>query len=182
MHFAVRHIGRSHGPCQPSTRTSPVFKRGDGGADGFARGRRSRARPAPPPEFPCGWWRRSSLRGLSSVTITSSASLTAICAHQRALALVAVAAAAEHDMQVVCGMRAQRFQNFFQRIGRMGVIDIDRRAIGGDRRPSPSGPARLSELSSAANTLAASSPRPMARPAATSALEAWNAPASGSST
>ena len=64
--------------------------------------------------------------------MTSSASVAAICAHQRTLALVAVAAAAEHDMQLVCGVRAQRLQHLFQRIRRVGVIDIDRRAVGGE--------------------------------------------------
>jgi len=49
-------------------------------------------------------------------------------AHQHTLALVAIAAAAEHDVQFALGVRAQRGQDGFERIGRMGVIDIDRRA------------------------------------------------------
>ncbi len=49
-------------------------------------------------------------------------------AHQRALALVAVAAAAEHDMQIVLHMRADGGEHGLQRIRRVRVIDIDRRA------------------------------------------------------
>ena len=50
-----RHIGRSHGPCPPAPAHRPPASAGDAGADGLARGRRSRARRARRPEFPCGW-------------------------------------------------------------------------------------------------------------------------------
>ena len=50
--------------------------------------------------------------------------------HLGALDLVAVAAAAEHHDQFARGVRAQRGQNVFKRIWRVGVIDINRRAAG----------------------------------------------------
>ena len=55
-------------------------------------------------------------------------------AHLGALADVAVAAGAEHDDQPVARMRPQRLDRRLDRIGRMGIIDIDRRAGAGDHR------------------------------------------------
>ena len=49
-------------------------------------------------------------------------------AHLGALARVAVAAGAEDDDQPVPGVRPQRLDRRFDRVGRMGIIDIDRRA------------------------------------------------------
>ena len=51
-------------------------------------------------------------------------------AHQRALAAVAIAAAAEDDDEPAAGMGAKRGQHRLQRVGLVGVVDIDRRAIG----------------------------------------------------
>ena len=49
-------------------------------------------------------------------------------AHDRPLAGVAVAAAAEDDEQPAARVRAQRVQDVFERIGRMGLVEIDRSA------------------------------------------------------
>ena len=50
-------------------------------------------------------------------------------AHQGPLAGIAVAAGAEHHHQPAFGVRPQRLQRFCQRIGLVGVIDEDRRAV-----------------------------------------------------
>ena len=50
-------------------------------------------------------------------------------AHQRPFAGVAVAAGAEHHDQLAFGVRPQRLQRFCQRVGLVGVIDEDRRAV-----------------------------------------------------
>jgi hypothetical protein len=50
-------------------------------------------------------------------------------AHDRPLAAVAVAAAAEHHDEATLGVGAQRFQGLGQRIGLVGVVDEDRRAV-----------------------------------------------------
>src|SRR5258708_5556615 len=47
--------------------------------------------------------------------------------HERALAPVAVAAAAEHDVKTPLDMWAYCGEHRFERIGRMGVVDEDRR-------------------------------------------------------
>ena len=49
-------------------------------------------------------------------------------AHLGPLADVAVAAGAEDDDQPVPGVRPKRLDRRLDRVGRMGVIDIDRRA------------------------------------------------------
>ena len=54
-------------------------------------------------------------------------------AHQGPLALVAVAAAAEHQHQPARAMRAQRLERGFERVGGMGVIDDQLRARRMDR-------------------------------------------------
>ena len=51
-------------------------------------------------------------------------------AHFRALSLIPVAAAAEHDSQGARRMGAQRRQHVFQGIRGMGIIHIDRAARG----------------------------------------------------
>ena len=102
-------------------------------------------------------------------------------AHQRPLALVAVAAAAEDDDQPALGQRTQRREDLFQRVGLVGVIDEDRRAVAGADEFEP--PRRALQIVERREDVArAASPAAMASPAATSALEVWKAPASGSST
>ena len=67
--------------------------------------------------------RRSSLRGLSSVTMMLSASSAAMRAHQRTLAGIAIAAAAEHAVQLAAAVHARGTQRFAQRVGRVRVVD-----------------------------------------------------------
>ena len=50
------------------------------------------------------------------------------------LALVPVTAGAEHRDQPVLHMRTKRFNRSPERVGSMGIVDIDRRAASGDRR------------------------------------------------
>ena len=52
-------------------------------------------------------------------------------AHQRTFTLVAIAAAAENDLQPTGRMRTQSFQDIFQTVGRMGIINIHGGAVGG---------------------------------------------------
>ena len=68
----------------------------------------------------------SSLRGLSSVTMTMSDMRDGDRAHLRPLALVAVAAGAEHRDQPPFDMRPKRRNRRFECVGRVRIIDIDR--------------------------------------------------------
>ena len=70
-----------------------------------------------------------SLRGLSSVTMTRSACLAAIAPINGALALVAVAAGAEHDDELAFDVRPQRLDGFLQRVRLVRVVDEHRRAV-----------------------------------------------------
>ena len=83
----------------------------------------------------------SSVRGLSSVTITRSASSRRDRAHHRALALVAIAAAAEHDDKLALRIGPQRRQRLLERIRLVRIVDEDRRAARA-RPPAPAGPWR----------------------------------------
>ena len=78
----------------------------------------------------------SSLRGLSEVTTATSASRRATVAHLRALAAVAVAAAAEHDQQAPAVHElAGRAQHVVERVGRVGVVDDHREGLAAVDRP-----------------------------------------------
>ena len=55
-------------------------------------------------------------------------------AHERALATIPVATGAEDDDQTPSGMRAERRQQPCDCVGRMGVVDIGRGAVGQGRR------------------------------------------------
>jgi hypothetical protein len=77
----------------------------------------------------------SSLRGLSSVTIDHVGEPRRDRAHLGALAGVAVAAGAEDDDQPALGVRPERLDRRLDRVGRVRIIDIDRRAGAGDHRP-----------------------------------------------
>ena len=121
----------------------------------------------------------SSLRGLSSVTIATSASRAARRAHQRPLARIAVAAGAEHHVQPARGMRAQRRQQPLQRVRRVGVIDIDRGAVRQPRGQLHAGRAR--RAAPAAGPAGRRTPVASASAAASSALSAWKRPGSGRS-
>ena len=61
--------------------------------------------------------RGSSLRGLSSVSDDRVGELLGDRAHQRALAGVAVAAAAEHAEQAAARVRARRIEHLGERVG-----------------------------------------------------------------
>ncbi len=68
-----------------------------------------------------------SLRGLSSVTMTSGM-LRRDAAHDRALALVAIAAAADHAVEPARRERLQRLERGQQRVGLVRVVDDDEAA------------------------------------------------------
>ena len=88
-------------------------------------------------------------------------------AHQRPFAPIPVPARAEDDMQAAKDMGAQRPERRFQRVGRMRVIDIDRRAVVADPRASCMRAAHACEVPQhAEKTASGSSPAAMARPAA----------------
>ena len=93
-------------------------------------------------------------------------------AHDRPLALVAVAAAAEHAHEPARRERAQRLERGRQRVGLVRVVDDDEAAahLAHDLEPALRRP---SSCSSAGSTRSAGSPAAMARPAASSALDAW---------
>ena len=153
------------------------FELGDAGADRLARGRRSRVAPGAAARMAARMAAASSLRGLSSVTMTRSAFACGDAPHDRPLARVAVAAGAEHHDKPAARIRPQRFERLFQRIGLVRVIDENRRAVAvADEFEPALGALRFS---SAANTRAGSPPVAMASPAATSAFSTWNAPTSG---
>ena len=76
-----------------------------------------------------------SLRGLSEVMTTMSDRRAGNRAHQRPLAAVAVAAAAEHGDDAARLQVANRLEQLAQRVVGMGVVDDHREA--GDRAPHP---------------------------------------------
>ena len=133
-----RRSGRFHGLCRRRRGrrrcAAPGPRRGSP-----RRGRRSRARPAPPARISARIAAGSSLRGLSSVTITMSAFSTAIRAHDRPLALVAVAAAAEDADEAARGEGAQRVEDMRERVGLVGVVDERDGAVDLADRLEPAG-------------------------------------------
>ena len=93
-------------------------------------------------------------------------------AHLGALALVAVAAGAEDDDQPVPGMRPQRLDRRLDRVGRVGIIDIDRRAGAGDHRPLQPPAHRMDAGRDWPASPSSSPPVAITSPAAVSALAA----------
>ena len=93
-------------------------------------------------------------------------------AHLGALADVAVAAGAEHDDQPAPGMRPQRLDRRFDRVGRVRIIDIDRRAGAGDHRPLEPAAHRLDAAPDWRASASSSPPVAITSPAAVSALAA----------
>ena len=93
-------------------------------------------------------------------------------AHDRPLALVAVAAAAEHAHEPAGREGPQRLQRRFQRVRLVRVVDDDEAAarLADDLEPALHA---FEVLASAGSTRSAGSPAAMARPAASSALDAW---------
>ena len=102
-------------------------------------------------------------------------------AHHRPLAAIAIAAAAEHHDQLAAGEGPQGRQHGLERLGLVGVVDIDRRRPSGDGRRAAGGRARRSRSPGPATARAGSPPVATTRPRAPSALEAWKPPTSGSS-
>ena len=89
-------------------------------------GRSSRSAPGPRPAAISAMIASgSSERGLSEVTIATSARSRGRRAHQRALAAVAVAAGAEDDDQPPGRQLARGAQHVLQRVGRVRVVDED---------------------------------------------------------
>ncbi len=123
---------------------------GDGLGDCRARGRRSRWRRAPRPRSARRMAAAFSLRGLSSVTMARSALAAATRPHLGPLALVAVAAAAEHHDEPVVRRRAERVERLGERVGRVGVVDEDRRACRAQCRQDRAARARLAKLPASA--------------------------------
>ena len=121
----------------------------------------------------------SSERGLSLVTIATSASSDGDPAHERALAAVAVAAAAEDAEHARRGaMLARGAQDVLQRVGRVRVVDDDREVLAlVDRLEAP----RHLADGRAAPRRSTSSSTPSARAAWTAArqLRTLNGPGSG---
>ncbi len=74
-----------------------------------------------------------SLRGLSEVTHARSASRAAIAAHDRALAAVAVAAAAEHHAEARAGLEqlARGGEHVLERVRGVGVVDHHQERLAG---------------------------------------------------
>ena len=95
--------------------------------------RRSRSRPARPPEH-----RADRRRVLAARIVVGDDDHVGQPrrdrAHLGALALVAVAAGAEHDDQPALDVRPERRDRRLDRVGRMRIIDIDRRAGAADHR------------------------------------------------
>ena len=71
----------------------------------------------------------SSERGLSDVTIATSASSRCDPPHQRPLAAIAVAAGAEDDDHTPVAEVARRAQHRRERVGRVRVVDDDRERL-----------------------------------------------------
>ena len=115
-------------PLPATTTTSPGRGQRDGALDRRAAvdASRSTAAPARPAAISAMIASGSSLRGLSEVTIATSARSAAARAHQRALAAVAVAAGAEDDDHAGPSRQlAGRAQHVLQRVGRVRVVDED---------------------------------------------------------
>ena len=121
----------------------------------------------------------SSERGLSSVTIDDVGAARRDRAHHRPLAGVAVAAAAEDDDEPAATKGRKRRERLFQRVGLVRVIDEDRRAV---LLADPLEPARRALRASPARRTPPPGrcPSTTHSPAATSALETWKSPGSGS--
>ena len=103
-----RRSARSRGPCRRPPGGRPPARLGDRGADRARGGRRSRSPPGQAARIARRIAAGSSLRGLSSVTKTRSASAAAISPIIGRLPRIAIAAAAEHHDEAARGVRAQR--------------------------------------------------------------------------
>ena len=147
--------------------------------DGSPRGgRRSPSAPGAAAMISARIVAASSVRGLSSVTITRSASARRDLAHHRALALVAIAAAAEDDDELAARIGPQRCERGLRAHRLVRIVDEDRRAVVLAHELEPALGARAASRAPRAPSFG-STPVAIARPSATSALLTWNAPVSG---
>ena len=128
-----RRSGRSRGPCRQRGRCRPAVAMRIASAIASRRPATSVA-PGAPARIAERIFAGSSLRGLSSVTITTSDKPHRDRAHFGPLALVAVAAGAEHGDQSPFDVRPQRADRGFERVGRVGIVDVDRNAGTADHR------------------------------------------------
>ena len=162
----VAMLGPVSCPLPATSSTSP-WPAGAPARIASARSPISRA-PGAPPRISARMASGFSLRGLSSVTMTSR-DCRRRCPHDRPLALVAVAAAAEHAHEPAGGERAQRLERGGQRVGLVRVVDDDEAAahLADDLEPALD----ALQARSAGRTRPAGSPAAMARPAASSAFE-----------
>ena len=165
-----RFPGRARGPCRRPGSTSS----GPAAASACAMARRGRAAPttreasAKPARMSATMASPSSLRGLSSVTMTVSAQALGDRRHLRALAAVAFAAAAEHAGQARrrCA-RAALASACSSASGRVRVVDHHQRQAvarrrGGScgRRPAPAASSIGDSRQRHAQRAAARRPRP----------------------
>ena len=178
-----RRSDRSRGPCRRSAagrrRCSPPMPP----LDRPAAGRRSRSAPAAglragsrrgsPPA--------SSLRGLSSVTMTRSARRVAISPIIGRLPRSRSPPQPNTTTQLPLAQAGAARQHGLERVGLVRVVDIDRARRRRGRHKLACGPARRSGCQRRHGALPASPPVPITRPSAASTFSAWKPPASGSS-
>ena len=132
-------------PLPATSRTSPAPSMRDAVRGWPRRGRRSRARREPPARISARIASGFSLRGLSSVTMRDVGLLDRDAAHDRPLALVAIAAAAEHADEAARCEGPQRIERRAERLGLVRIVDDDKTAAAPARR-SRAGLSRPSAL------------------------------------
>ena len=128
QHRCRRRSGPARGPCRRAGRCRPARPRRSPPRSPRA-GRRPRVAPGAPARMSRRIAAGSSLRGLSSVTITRSASRAADRAHFRRACRWSRSPPAPNTMisrPLACGRSA--VDRRFERVGRVRIVDIDRRA------------------------------------------------------
>ena len=173
-------LARSHGPCRRSAARRPLLRSAIALRIASARSPISAA-PGASARMAARIAAGFSLRGLSSVTMTLSASSTAIAAHDRPLAAVAVAAGAEHHDQLAASHKAAALASaFLQRVRLVRVVDEDRRAVAvADELEPPLGAGEVLERCESACRLGAGRDGETRR---NERVLTWKAPTSGSFT
>ena len=141
-------------------------------------GRRSRAGPARRRRISARIAAGSSERGLSSVTMATSARPAAMAPICGRLPRSRSPPAPNTTISRPRGVRAQRQQHRLQAVRRVGVVDIGLAAPRAGADALQAAGRAFDALQRRQHRLGRS-PAAMQRPAATSALEAWKAPASG---
>ena len=175
-----RRSGPFHGPCRRSAARRPARAWRRPARMASARSPISCA-PGAAARMAARMLAASSLRGLSSVTMTTSAPSRGDLAHHRPLALITVAAAAKHHDQPVLREGFERRQRLFQRVGLVGVIDEHRRAIA-CRRQTRAAPARPADFPAPQKPASGDCQPPAPAPPRPARFRPGNVPASGSFT